>query len=298
MKLLHGVAVAVATLSFVGVAAECQPPPPSNCQGGIKEVSPNHTKPFTADPASVSPYNCEIVTDFNYQGARVIYDEKASPPNIRWPYPAGVPIVDGFGNYMATTTDTTAMFNFGQRKLINGTLMVYGWGLNNWSLSGWVPETYLGSNATLFALRSPTLTTKVPDPPDVYSTVFTVSGGNPEEFRDSTAAADPDPRMRYLGIVVNGQRVGIATDYLVTPTNKVNVTYNVPGFGLGGFSVDSVPVGQATFRRYTAVSMVKVPLYRKNGTLAGKSIDFVYGTVFNGNTAVRTGWISRQALTP
>jgi hypothetical protein len=233
-----------------------------------------------------SPYDCAPPASDNRAGARVIYDK---PSNVHWPLFANTPLYNGLGVQIGTVIpiDTksgpTAMINYGQRKVIDGQSLVYTWSSHTASggMSGWIPESKIQNQALLDA-RSPT--TNLPDPgKGDYDAIWLVTGG------DNAA---------YAGLKVDNDQSGSgenATDYMLRPGNVINVTYNVPGFSLGGFSVDSMPVG-SIFRRSLGVDEIDIPLYPAgSATPTNKSMHFIYGHIDDG-VSRRFGWIAKEAL--
>ena len=99
-----------------------------------------------------------------------------------------------------------------------------------------------------------------------------------------------------------------AGDYLPLERNNgkryANLTFNTPGFGLGGVAIDIFPSG-TKFRRLdvptdAGAPSIDVPLYVKDG--AGRyrkhagDMKFVYGYVIAADGTRRNGWMAYDAL--
>jgi hypothetical protein len=234
-----------------------------------------------------SPYNCAPPATDNRSGPRVIYNK--STGSLDWPVFAGTPVYNGIGVQMGTVipydgqTVATAKINYGQRKTIGGQTVVYTWASHTTSggMSGWIPEAKV-QNSTLLETRDPTI--RLPDPGQGdYDAIWLITGGDPAAFANLKVDSNQS---------ANGEN---ATDYLLRPGNVVYVTFNVPGFSLGGYAVDSVPIG-SVFRRSLGVEEIDIPLYPPgSSTPTNKSMHFIYGSVDDG-VAKRFGWIAKEAM--
>ena len=226
-------------------------------------------------------YNCEPPRTSNRKGPRVIHSKRTG--SINWPVFSNTPLYDGMGTQVAVVTGSTVHINYGQRKRLDGQTLVYAWAVrtNLGAKSGWIPEAQI-KNPSLLDRRSPTL--RLPNPGHgTYTAIWTITGGNP----GSIANLKVNPR------VSSGQN---GTDYLVRPGNIVNIVYTVPGFSLGGYSVDTVPVG-TIFRRARGVKEIDIPLYRPNSsTKAHVNMHFIYGYINDGHQR-RYGWMAKEAMT-
>jgi hypothetical protein len=100
-----------------------------------------------------------------------------------------------------------------------------------------------------------------------------------------------------------------AGDYLALPRANggryANLTFNTPGYALGGVAIDIFPAG-TKFRRLdvptdTGKPSIDVPLWVKASsgryTRRSGSLKFVYGYVMTDDGARRNGWMAYEALT-
>ena len=85
---------------------------------------------------------------------------------------------------------------------------------------------------------------------------------------------------------------------------SANLTFNVPGFGLGGVAVDHFPAG-TKFRRLdvptsNGAPSIDIPLYVKDsaGRYRKKSgeMKFIYGYIMAKTGTKRVGWMAYDAL--
>jgi hypothetical protein len=92
------------------------------------------------------------------------------------------------------------------------------------------------------------------------------------------------------------------SDYLRRPSGTVNILYSVPGFNLGGQSLDSFLISSnAIFRPVRGARTFTMPTYYPpkhplKGKMAEKTQTFIYGAVETPNSETIYGWIAREAL--
>jgi hypothetical protein len=221
-------------------------------------------------------FNCTPPeTEFRH-GPRVL--RSVADGDIRWPIHGDTHLFDGFGNDRGVVTESSVKINYGQRKRLHGRTVVYAWDVRTTggAASGWIFEEKIVHRDRLRD-RSPTL--ELPNPGHgEYDTIWVITGGNNASFE---------------GLKVNPD-VGHATDYLLRPGNVVNIVYSVPGFHLGGFSVDTVPPG-VVFRRSRGVEQIRIELYDESNRRVNRYMHFVYGFIHDG-TQRRYGWMAKEAL--
>jgi len=228
-----------------------------------------------------NPYSCKPPAP-DRDRPRVFDDATGS---YDWPILPGALLYDGLGVSRGAVIDPNGVrVNYGMRKTLVGVTLVYVWAVaidTGYPASGWVREDAL-VHADL--LRAKMRTLVLPDPgAGLYETSWIVTGGDVGAFGELKVTRG------YSG---GGRK---ATDYLVRTGGVVNLVYNIPGRGLGGYSVDSFPVG-VTFRRAKGVLQVEIPLYHPGGTTPVSSMRFVYGYIDDGGQH-RFGWIAKEALT-
>ena len=226
-----------------------------------------------------NPYNCRPPAPAG-DAPRI---KNPATGNLNWPLAAGTALLDGRGGTRGVVADSAVKINYGQRKILGGEIVVYVWSARLTSgeaASGWVRAGAL-VHAALLAARMPTLA--LPDPGEgEYQTQWLVTGGDPGSFGDLKVTK---------GWAGGGRN---ATDYLLRGGNVVNLVYNVPGYGLGGFSVDTFTRG-VVFRRVKGVVQFTIPLYQPGSHTASASMRFVYGYIHDGSQS-RFGWIAKEAL--
>lgn len=227
-------------------------------------------------------YNCRPPAEGRAGSPRVYNPYTRSE---RWPVASGTPLMDGHGNVRGRVAGADVKINYGPRKRLHGQTLVYAFAARldtGITASGWIPERALRHRRTL---RRRMRTLRLPNPGrGHYRTRWVVTGGD---------------NARYDGLkVTRGHRGGghNATDYLMRPGDVVNIIYNTPGRGLGGFNVDTIRPG-TIFRRARGVSQIRVPLYRPGGARAVSALHFVYGYIHDGAQR-RYGWMAKQALAP
>jgi hypothetical protein len=96
----------------------------------------------------------------------------------------------------------------------------------------------------------------------------------------------------------------LPSHYLRRPTGTVNLIYSVPGFGLGGQSLDSFLVSDgAIFHQAKGAKVFVQPTYypKKHpnvGKVSPKKMTFLYGAVDVKGSSPVFGWIAKEALSP
>jgi len=82
----------------------------------------------------------------------------------------------------------------------------------------------------------------------------------------------------------------------------VNILYSVPGFSLGGQSLDSILISSgAIFRPVKGAKTFTMPTYYPpkhplKGKMSDKTQTFIYGAVETPGSETIYGWIAREAL--
>lgn len=214
------------------------------------------------------------------------YAPRVYNPHTRseyWPIAEGAHLRDGMGNVRGLVASDRVRVNLGMRKSIGGVTHVYAWTVELDSgirASGWVREGALRDASTL---RRRMETLRLPNPGEgEYETDWIITGGDNARFAPFKVTRD------FTG----GGRE--ATDYLRRQGDVVNLIYNTPGRELGGYSVDTFPIG-THFHRARGVNQITVPLYRPGSTRVSAEMHFVYGFVWDGAER-RYGWMAREAL--
>ena len=240
---------------------------------------------------------------------------------LEWEIKEGAPVVDGTGAIIGTASDPataddgrrvhTAKFNYGMTKVINGKLFVYAFVIRI------KPDPHARANMAADSIRSGGINTSAWLPLDAVveketllehigvgegklprlplgSTKFKITGGNPDIYRTNTG--------EELSIIENVDFGAHPGDYLRRPSGTVNILYSVPGFNLGGQSLDSFMINSgAVFRPVKGARTFTMPTYYPpqhplKGKMSDKTETFVYGAVETPNSETVYGWIAREAL--
>jgi hypothetical protein len=202
------------------------------------------------------------------------------------------------------------MFNFGMSKVLHDRICIYAFTViiepspellkeadaptkksGNMSTSAWIPlERVVDKDELLVRIGLG----KVSLPRMPLSKIeYTITGGDPESYMTESGE---------LAIVkeLDGP---IPSHYLRRPTGTVNLIYSVPGFGLGGQSLDSFLVsGGAVFHQAMGAKVFVQPTYYPKqhpnaGKVSPRTMTFLYGAVdVKGSTVY--GWIAKEALSP
>ena len=256
----------------------------------------------------------------NTESNRVINPRPVSGNNLEWELVDGAQAYDGNGVPMGaiatkrTTSGNRAplsMFNFGMSKVLHDKICVYAFGVTvepspevlkvadaptkksgKMSTSAWIPleqvvdKEGLLDRIGLGKVRLP----RMPLNPAKY----TVTGGNPNAYETESGEL----------AIVKALDGPVPSHYLRRPTGTVNLLYSVPGYGLGGQSLDSFLVSDsAVFRQAKGAKVFVQPTYYpKNhpnaGQVSPKTMTFLYGAVEVKGNAPVYGWMAKEALSP
>jgi hypothetical protein len=256
----------------------------------------------------------------NTEGNRVINPHPISDNKLEWELQNGAEAYDGAGVLMGTVVPkhTTSgkkaplsMLNFGMSKMLHDKICVYAYSITiepspevqkvadaptrksgNMSTSAWIPLEQIVDKDELLD-RIGLGKVQLPRMP-LNPTGYTITGGDPRSYMTESGE---------LAIVkqLDGP---IPSHYLRRPTGTVNLIYSVPGFGLGGQSLDSFLVSDnAVFHRAKGAKVFVQPTYYPKahpnaGKVSPKKMTFLYGAVeVKGSTPV-FGWIAKEALSP
>ena len=105
--------------------------------------------------------------------------------------------------------------------------------------------------------------------------------------------------MNFIVKALNGP---VPSHYLRRPSGTVNLLYSVPGFGLGGQSLDSFLVSDnLTFRPAKGAKQFTQPTYYPKGhpqaaQVSPKTMTFLYGALEPQNQPPIYGWIAQESL--
>jgi hypothetical protein len=254
---------------------------------------------------------------------RVINPRPLAPDMpLLWEVAKDTPVYDGSGAAMGTVAPTVKVgerivcaikVNYGMSKVIHGRMCVYGFSFDIKpaahvqplldrdsiqhgvvSASAWVPLDKVVEGEMLkerVGIGRATLP-KLP----LQERRYRMTGGDPRSYLTDTGDE--------LRIVLNPALGAVPSHYLRRPCGTVNILYCVPGFGLGGQSLDSFLISSsAIFRPAKGARMFIMPTYYppghpSAGKTSGKTMTFIYGAVESpGNDSVY-GWVAKEALTP
>lgn len=229
-----------------------------------------------------------------------------------WPVQPDTKLVDGCGGLIGAILPrevpgmgltTCSKFQHGMTKILNGEVHVYSFSTPVRLLTGrhkgeetlvsaWLPLRCVTQREQLLDRLHPG-TGRLPALA-VERRRYIVTGGNPADYTTTDG--------RNLKIVKAVDTPPEPQDYLIRPGGTANLLYAVPGFGLGGHSLDSFLVsGPPVFRRAVGIRKIIVPTYYPAGhALAGQpapqTMAFVYGCVEAEGTFPVFGWIAEPAL--
>ncbi|HET6613064.1 MAG TPA: hypothetical protein VFG83_13795 [Kofleriaceae bacterium] len=233
-----------------------------------------------------SPYNCRVPDRDLRRGCSGARIRNPVTGDCLWPLAddADRAIYDGKGSIMGHVVSDEVRLNQGIRKKRDGRWLAYAFNTrvrtrdgSTQAFSGWIRQSDLRDTDRLFGYQL-----DLPNPGHgSYATPWKITGGDPSQY-ETLFLHGP-----------NGHAYG-ATDYLIRPYGLVHLTYNVPGFALGGHATDSFAPG-AIFHRAQGVRQIKIPLYGPHGYPSRKSLHFAYGYVYDGQSR-RYGWIAKEAL--
>jgi hypothetical protein len=234
-----------------------------------------------------SPYNCKLRVE---GGNRVLTNDPDD--NNAWGLFTGVPIRDGNGKIVGTSTRTSTTFNYGQSREFGGETYVFAVSTSN-SSAGWMPLSAIKGKSSF---------------EDKLGHVSAKGAGLAKmgcyEIRNFH-----DANMELKKVVYDSKETHErAGDYLplVRKNGKrsANLTFNVPGFGLGGVAIDHFPAG-TKFRRYdvptdSGAPSIDIPLWVKDSSgryrKRSGSMKFIYGYVVAATGTKRNGWMAYDAL--
>jgi hypothetical protein len=240
---------------------------------------------------------------------------------LDWEIKEGAPVVDGTGALIGTASDPataddghrvhTAKFNYGMTKVIGGKLFVYAFVIRikpdekaranmlpdsikkgTINTSAWLPLDAVVEKETLLE-HIGVGEGKLPRLP-LGSTKFRITGGKPDMYMTNDG--------EELSIIENVDYGAHPGDYLRRPSGTVNILYSVPGFSLGGQSLDSFMISSgAIFRPVKGAKTFTMPTYYPpkhplKGKMSDKTETFIYGAVETPNSETIYGWIAREAL--
>jgi hypothetical protein len=240
---------------------------------------------------------------------------------LEWEIKEGSPVVDGSGALIGTASDPitaddgrrvhTAKFNYGMTKVIGGKLFVYAFVIRikpderaranmlpdsikkgTINTSAWLPMDAVVEKETLLE-HIGVGEGKLPRLP-LGSTKFRITGGKPEMYMTNVGE-----ELSIIEDVAFGAHPG---DYLRRPSGTVNILYSVPGFNLGGQSLDSFLISSnAIFRPVKGARSFTMPTYYPpkhplKGKMSDKTETFIYGAVETPNSETIYGWIAQEAL--
>ena len=240
---------------------------------------------------------------------------------LEWEVTEAAPVVDGAGKIIGHVSDPrrtddgrrvhTAKFNFGMTKVIGGKLFVYAFVIRvkphdavrgdmepdsikkgTINTSAWLPIDAVVEKEALLE-RMGVGEGKLPRLP-LGNTAFRVTGGNPEQYMTHVG--------EELSIIEDVDFGAHPSDYLRRPSGTVNIIYSVPGFGLGGQSLDSFLIsGGAVFKPVRGARSFTMPTYYPpkhplKGKTAQQTMTFIYGAVETPGSETVYGWVAREAL--
>ena len=240
---------------------------------------------------------------------------------LEWEVVERAPVVDGSGAIIGYIADPrraddgrrvhTAKFNFGMTKVIEGKLFVYAFvirvkpdekarpymepaSIKNGTIntSAWLPIDAVVEKEALLE-RMGVGEGKLPRLP-LGNTRFPITGGDPDYYMTNVG--------EELSIIKDVDFGAHPSDYLRRPSGTVNILYSVPGFNLGGQSLDSFLISSgAVFRPVKGARTFTMPTYYPpkhplKGKTAEKTQTFIYGAVEMPDSETVYGWISREAL--
>jgi hypothetical protein len=247
------------------------------------------TRGINGNACAKSPYNCKLRVE---GGNRVLTND----PNDQntWHLWTGVPIRNGNGDIVGTSTKTGTTFNYGQLRELDGQTYAFAVSTSNGS-AGWMPLSSI-KGADSFASKVG----------HVSAHAVGLNKMGCYQIRNSHDASIELKKVVYDSKVEH-ERAG---DYLALVRNNgqrsANLTFNVPGFGLGGVAIDHFPAG-TKFQRVdvptsSGAPSIDIPLWVQDssGRYRKKSgeMKFVYGYIIAKTGTKRVGWMAYEALTP
>lgn len=236
---------------------------------------------------AASPYNCKFRPS---GGNRVLTNDGGEGWGVR----TGASIRDGNGAVLGVQTSGSLAFNYGQTRLLAGKAHALALSTSNGS-SGWYPIDHILGEASFRAKNG---NVDARDPGAGKLACY--------QIRDSHDASIELKKVVYDSQAVH-ERAG---DYLSLPRRNgrrsANLTFNVPGFALGGATADHFPAG-TKFQRVSVPTesgkpSISIPLWVQDGNGAYKrqsgTLRFLYGYVRAADGTRRFGWMAEPALLP
>lgn len=281
-------------LAAAALFAGCAPAEPDETDGdgegddATTEVNESALTPgVNGDACAASPYNCKLRVS---GGNRVNTNDPDDDDT--WAVAQGVPIRDGNGDLLGTSNRHRVLFNYGQKRELAGETYVFATSTSNGS-AGWMPLSSI-SGRDSFENKVGHVSAK---------------GAGLTKMGCYEVRSSHDPNLELKKVVYDTtsshERAG---DYLplvrANGKRSVNLTFNVPGFALGGVAIDHFPSG-TKFQRYdvptdSGAPSIDIPLYVKDsaGRYRKKSgtMKFIYGYVIADTGTKRNGWMAYDAL--
>ncbi|RKG75970.1 hypothetical protein [Corallococcus terminator] len=234
-----------------------------------------------------SAYNCKLRPS---GGNRVLTNDPDDDDS--WELYTGGPVRDGNGTVVATSTRTSATFNHGQTRTFAGELHAFAVSTSN-SSAGWMPMSAIKGRTSF---------------EDKVGHVSALSSGL-AKMACYAVRNSHDTTLEFKKVVYDSDAVHErAGDYLplvrANGLRSANLTFNVPGFGLGGVAVDHFPAG-TKFQRLdvptsSGAPSIDIPLWVQDS--AGRyrqqsgTMKFIYGYVIAATGTRRNGWMAYDAL--
>ncbi len=230
-----------------------------------------------------SPYNCKL----RVSGGNRVQNSQDGLWGVE-----DDEVLDGNGNLMVDSTWDHLRFNYGQTRRIGDRTYAFAMATSNGS-SGWFPLDAVKSEGIL---RDRIGEVNAKAAGLAKMACYQVRDSHDESLAKKKVVYDTESEHERAG------------DYLPLERNNgqryANLTFNTPGFGLGGVAIDIFPSG-TKFRRLDVPTdggapSVDVPLYVKDG--AGRyrkhsgDMKFVYGYVVAADGTRRNGWMAYEAL--
>jgi len=263
-----------------------------------------------------SELNCRMPQSKGTRSNRIVNPNPLSEDrdgNILWAASPGAPLLDGTGAKLGTLLPRVVegkavnaiKVQHGMTKVLNGEVNIYAFSTpvrltsgasagTTTGVSAWMPLRLVRDKEALLERLHPGIG-RLPVV-ELSPERFTITGGNPADYDTSDGLP--------LKIVKAVHTPPQPHDYLLRPAGTINLLYAVPGFGLGGHSLDSCLVAnKPVFRAAKGVRPITVPTYYHYrhplaGQIADKTMTFVYGAVEANGAAAVYGWMAREALAP
>ena len=244
------------------------------------------TNGVNGSACAASSYNCKLRAS---GGNRI---ETSTPGDITWDVVPGAMLRDGDGNPLVPETSSTLEFNYGQTRSFGGVDHAFAMGTSNGS-AAWFPISSIKNHA-LFENK-----------------VGHVSahGAGLAKLGCYEVKSSYDASIELRKVVYDSHETHErAGDYLpllrANGKHSANLTFNVPGFGLGGVAVDHFDAG-TKFQRLdvptkSGAPSIDIPLWVKDAEGRYRKQDgtmkFIYGYVISATGTKRVGWMAYDAL--